>query len=165
MAAPQYASVAQLIQHIDQRLLAQMTSDSGADAVVDGANTVLVGALERASSDVESYAMRGERYTVTDLELFEAAGDTTLIGLVCDLVVSELYARRGSDVPDAIRLRHDRAKATLKDLGEGKLVFGKSPAAQAAGVAQVKVIDAPTRLNMDMASDSRLFPVRRTRVF
>ena len=43
--------------------------------------------MQIASADVESYALRGERYTALDLAAAATAGDITLVGLVADLTL------------------------------------------------------------------------------
>jgi phage gp36-like protein len=165
MAAPEYATVAQMQAMIDDRLLEQLTSDTGADATVDGSNVPLMTAIQRASSDVESYAMRGGRYSRADLEALLTAEDTTLIGLVADLVLFHLISRRGGDLPTAVLERVQFARNQLKALAKGEWIFGKDDDSPDAGQPKISVIDLGQRLNLDMVSDSPFFPSRRTRTY
>lgn len=164
MAAPQYVTIAQLITHIDERLLGQLTSDTGTAAAVDGTNTKLVAALERASSDVESYALRGESYKSADLAQLQTDGDATLTGLVADLVLWYLFKRRGGEIAPAVDEARERAYKSLEQLRDGARIFGKSLPAAAAGKAETVVISQGDRLLLRMVSDEPYFPVRNDRV-
>ena len=99
MAAPQYATIAQLEDQIDARLLKQLSSDDQTDGVISLTNTKIKTALEHASSDIEAHALRGLRYNAADLSALQAAGDMTLVGLTADLTLFHLVTRRGGRTP------------------------------------------------------------------
>lgn len=164
MASPEYATVTQLGHHVDARTLAELASDNDADGTVSDANAVLMAAIRRASSDVESHALRGGRYSSTDLATACTDGDATLIGLTCDLAIAQIFARRAGVLPDVVKERFDAAKRTLGDLRDGRQVFAKvgSAASAAAGTGDLTVISEAARGRMALASDSPFYPVRPT---
>lgn len=165
MAAPQYATLTQLRDQIDERLLKQLTSDDQTDGVLDlTTNTKLKTALEVASSDIESHTLRGQRYTTADLVALQAAGDMTLVGLAGKLTVWNLVARRGGDVPESIESQHREAMRILKALADGELIFGKSTSAAAAGVIEARVVTPNQRTEFGLASDSAFFPPAQDRI-
>ncbi len=159
MAAPQYATIAQIKVHIDTRLLEMLASDDGSDADLTTYTTApnLEAAVERASSDIESYARRGERYSAADLVALQTAEDTTLIGLVADLTVFHLAGRRGGDISPAILARGQDAHRTLKALASGNRIFGMDTGAEGSGTATASVVAVTTRRQMGMISDSEFF--------
>lgn len=167
MAAPQYATIAQIKTHIDERVLQMLASDDGTDADLTSFATApkLEAAVERASSDVESYARRGQRYSATDLSTLLTAEDTTLIGIVADLTLYNLATRKGGDLTPAIEARGRDAHRALKALGNGDRIFGMDTGAEGSGTATVSVILPTTRAELNMVSDSEYFPASPERVF
>lgn len=167
MAAPQYATIAQIKLHIDTRVLQMLASDTGANADLTSYTTApnLEAAVERASSDVESYARRGERYTEADLQALQTAEDVTLIGLVADLALYNLAIRRGGDISTAIQQRGDRAHQALKDLASGVRIFAKDSGAEGSGTATAEIVPIGDREQMNLPSDSEFFPPAPDRLY
>jgi hypothetical protein len=161
-----YASVTDLAKYADSRMLARLGSDTDADGTVSDANAILAGALERASYEVRTYALRGGQYSSADLDSLQSAGDKTLVGLVCDIAVAILLARRMREVPEAMRMQLARANDTLAALRDGKVIFTGSTdiAGTKADAAQatIGIVSASQRGSMRMASDQPFFPPRRT---
>lgn len=160
MAAPQYATESDLKLVCDTRLLAELATDTDVDDPLNGTSTVIVNALQRASSDVESHVLRGGRYDTARLSQMQTDGDQTLIGLVCDLAIVRLFNRRGFRLPPVWAEANDRAKQTLEDLGNGLLIFGKSTDAADAGTGEVDAIPGYSRSTLRLASDQDYFPPR-----
>ncbi len=158
MAAPQYATATQLLQHVDSRVVQMLASDDGTDGGTSYTNTIFSGAVERASSDIESYARRGQRYSATDLLALQTAGDTTLIGLVADLTIFHLAGRRGGDLSPAIAQRGRDAHNSLRALSNGDRIFGMDTGAEGSGTTKATVIGLSRRNNIGMISDSDFFP-------
>lgn len=156
-----YATVQQLRKAYDSRLLADLGGDGNTPGSVTESNSILTTALNRASADVRSYAMRGGRYSETDLDTLYGDDDWTLIGLCCDLAIGRLSARRGGsmaiDLKDAVK----NADTMLRALEEGENIFNV-PAAVAAGLPTVSVIRAGARGQLNLLSDSPYFPTRRS---
>jgi len=165
MAAPQYATATELLTHIDSRVIQMLASDDGTDGGTTYSNVILAAAVERASSDIESYARRGERYSETDLSDLQTAGDTTLIGLVADLTIFHLAGRRGGDLSPAIAQRGRDAHASLKALANGDRIFGKDTGAEGSGTAAAVIVPVATRLDTAMISDSDFFPPAPDRLY
>lgn len=162
-----YATVADLTKNVDERLLARLGSDTDEDGTVNDSNDILVGALTRASHEVRSFALRGGQYTSAQLDSLQTAGDGSLIGLVCDVALMVLLARRvRGEVPETLKMQLARANQTLIDLRDGKVIFaadsdvagGKS----AAGQATISIVTSTQRGSLNMMADQPFFPSRRT---
>lgn len=159
MAVP-YATVTQFIYSVDERLLAELGIDAEADGVVDSGNKIIEAALLRASHDVQTFALRGGVYTLSDLDSLQAATNWSLIGVVCDIALGILMARRGGPFGDAVRDRMEKANAMLLDLRDGARVFPLSENID-AGKPALSIITQVQRGNLGMVADSDFFPRRK----
>ena len=155
-----YATVAQFILAVDQRLLSELGIDAEADGVVDNTNTIIVTALTRASHEVQTYALRGGVYNEGDLDALQSSANWSLIGVVCDLALGILLARRGGPFGDAIKDRIDKANAMLLDLRDGGRVFPVAANIDASK-PMLSVISQVQRGNLGMVADSEFFPRRK----
>lgn len=155
-----YATVTQFTEAVDARLLAELGIDSEADGAVNSGNTIIMAALTRASHEVQSFALRGGIYTESDLDAMQSATNWMLIGVVCDLALGILLARRGGPFGDAVRDRIDKANALLVDLRDGMRVFPISGNIDAAKPA-LSIITQVQRGNLGMVADSEFFPRRK----
>lgn len=165
MAASQYATVANLATMFDERALAELSSDDDSDGTVGESNDILLGAIYRASADVEMAVKKGGRYTSDQLDALQAATDWGLIGLVCDLAVANLFNRRGMKLPSSVRDRKNDAEDKLRMLANGELVFGQGDEQIGAGKPDLTVIATTVRGQIGMVSDSSFFPMRRGREY
>lgn len=127
-------------------------------------NARLLNAIETASADIESAALRGKRYSATELSALQTNDDWTLKGATAALTMGHLYSARGSGIPTSISRKVRDAQALLVDLNKGKQVFNDSGAID-AGLPKASVISASTRKQLDMVSDSDYFPTRRDQTF
>lgn len=118
-------------------------------------------AIRVGSAAVESYALKGGRYSIDTLADLKAADDHTLKSLTALIAVEWLYKRRAGIVPPAILDNITRAYATLEDLANGKQVFN-DPATIAAGKSTIHVIAASTRTRLHLVSDGPQYPHRIT---
>ena len=155
-----YATVAQLVSTIDERLLAELGIDAEADGAVDQNNAILVAALTRASHEVQSFALRGGIYTESDLDAMQASVNWTLIGTVCDLAYGILIARRGGPFGEAVKDRVDKANSMLVDLRDGRRVFPISTNVDASRPS-LSIISQEQRGQLGMVADSDFFPRRK----
>lgn len=155
-----YATVAQLVSTIDERLLAELGIDAEADGTVDQNNAILVAALTRASHEVQSFTLRGGVYTEADLDSMQASVNWALIGTVCDLAYGILVARRGGPFGDSVKDRVDKANSMLMDLRDGRRVFPIGSTVDASKPS-LSVISQSQRGNLGMVADSEFFPRRR----
>ena len=162
MAQTKYITVAELVEAHDLRTLQNLSSDTAADGTADESNTILLNAIERASADVQSYALRGGRYSASELDNLQTADDWSLKGLVVDLAVGYAFRRRGIIPPDS-QEQYEKALATLEDLRDGKQVFNDTGAI-AAGKPSAVVITSTERSKLDLVADSPFFPPRRTKI-
>ena len=145
---------------MDERDIAQLTSDGTTNAVVDETNVDALNAIERASATVETAALKGGRYTLESLAALQADDDWSLKGLVAELAAVMLYQRRGS-LPPAWEQRNKRAMDTLEAIDKGKRIFRDSGAI-AASKPSVFVINSGTRARLDLIADRPYYPDRRT---
>lgn len=155
-----YATVAQLVSTIDERLLAELGIDAEADGVVDQNNAIIVTSLTRASHEVQSFALRGGVYTEGDLDSMQAATNWVLIGTVCDLAFGILMARRGGPFGESVKDRVDKANAMLLDLRDGKRVFPIGSTVEASRPS-LSIISQQQRGSLGMVADTEFFPRRK----
>lgn len=152
-----YASITQFLQSVDARVLAELSADSPESVGVGSSNTLVASALNRASYEVESFALRGNIYTQIDLDDLQTAEDWMLAGLVCDLALGILVGRRVGSYSDAVKERLGRASATLADLRDGKRVFRLAKAASAG----IPSLEAPSVIALAVTGlfyNSAFFP-------
>ncbi len=165
MAQTKYITIAELKESFDTRLLGQLASYSGSpDALSDESNTVALNAIEKASAEIQSYALRGNRYTTGDLDTLKTDDDWTLKGLCCTLTVKHLFRGKATSAPPDVQTMIDEATATCEALANGERIFNYDTAAS-AGKAAVKVISTQTRGKTNMVSDSQFFPDRLDRAY
>jgi len=160
MAQLTYITYAELIEAFDENLVRRLGSDGTTPD--DGTGAPILNAIERASADVEAVAIKGGRYSLTELTALQTADNWALKGLVCSLTLVKLYERRGP-IPDDIKRLADEVEKKLKQLDDGYYIFGTD--AQGAGRVGIEVIDVYTRGNLNMVSDSRYFPRRTDRTY
>jgi len=161
MAQTKYITVAEWAEGFDNNVMAELSSDTGTLGTVNESNTALLNCIERASADVESHALRGGIYSLTDLLDAQSDDDWSLKGLVASLATVYLYRVRGTPLPPDVKPLYEEAKATLKDLRDGKRVLNNAGAVD-AGQPKVAVISASNRGNLHLQSDSMFFPRRLT---
>lgn len=157
MAQTRYITAAELAETYDSRTLAEISSDDGSPAEVSETNAVVLNAIERASADVESYALRGGRLSAADLTSLVDADDWTLKGIVAALAVAHLYRRRGRSMPEDVRSAFENASKSLKDLDAGRQVFNLAASIK-AGKPATSVVSVNTRADMRFVSDQPFFP-------
>lgn len=164
MAQATYISTAELIESFDERMVFQLASYSGtplANASALASSTIALNAIEKASAEVESYALRGGLYTVTNLSDLQTADDWALKTLVSTLTMKHLFRGKTGNIPPDMQAMVAEATATLEELREGKRVFNLDTVLS-AGKAKAYVISATVRSNLNMPSDGINFPRRIT---
>lgn len=162
MPQERYITVAEFAKAFDTRTLAQLGSDSGSVGTVDESNTILLNAIDRASADVQSFALRGGRYSVDDLLSLQTEDDWSLKGTVASLAIGYAHRRRGAAIPDDIQASIDRAEEMLKDLAAGSRVFNDTEAI-AAGQPDNQIVSVRDRQNLSLVGDLPFFPDRNIR--
>lgn len=146
----QYATISDFSARYDVRLLGDLVNDDNTRSGSLSGNAILTTLLTEATARVKAAAQSRGAYTESQLDALYVALDPFLIGLVCDVAMGLLYRRRGKGMPDGHQEVFDAAMDQLKDLRDGRLVFGDT----AAIAAQVP---APYRMNQATANTA--FPV------
>ena len=167
MAQASYISTNELIESFDSRMVFQLSSYSGspiANASALSSSAVALNAIEKASAEVESYAMRGGLYTALNLTDLQAADDWSLKNLTAVLTMKWLFRGKTGNIPPDMQAMVGEATQTLEDLRSGQRVFNLDTT-HSAGRASVHVISSNVRGNLNMPSDSRFFPRRQTRKY
>lgn len=129
-----YASITDLSNRIDTRILGDLISDSGVRGTVAG-NTILTAILDSAAGLIDSAAFIGQRYTPALMAtIVTNAGQDLeyLRQLNCEIAYLMLRRRRGI-YDDADEKRQEALDRTLGDLRDGKRVFAVA-ADEAAGI-------------------------------
>jgi phage gp36-like protein len=165
MAQTKYITIAELKESFDSRMLGQLASYSGTpDALGDESNTVVLNAIEKASAEIQSYALRGNRYTADNLDTIKTDDDWTLKGLCATLTVKHLFRGKATQAPADIVQMIEEAKGLCEALGSGDRIFNFDTAAS-GGKAAVKIISAHNRGRFSLASDQQFFPERLDRKY
>lgn len=154
-----YATVQHFRKAFDVRLIADLGGDGNTPGSATESNSIITTALNRASSEIRSYAMRGERYTEVNLDALYADEDWMLIGLCCDLAMGHVFSRRGGVMPPDIKDKVTGAQAMLEALKDGANVFNV-PGNIEAGKVSVSVISPSARGQLGLLADSPYFPNR-----
>ena len=158
MASPQYITIDDLKNAVDIRDLKALTSDTGADAVLDANNGPLVQSIEWASSEFLRSVVVGGRYTAAQMLTLSTDDDFAIKGPVIDLATYRLFARRtGKGVPDEVEQRYKKAQEVLDQLRRGYQVLP----IEAATAAGDPVVSFPTTTEieaMDLVSNEDYFP-------
>ena len=163
MAQAKYITATELAESFDSRMIKQLSSYTGSpQSSVD--NSVVTNAIEKASAEVESYALRGGLYTTTHLSSLQSSDDWSLKTLVSTLTMKHLFRGKTGQIPPDMIAMVAEATATLEELREGKRVFNLD-VAHSAGKAKAFVVSASVRGNLNMPSDSPYFPTRITQKY
>lgn len=139
-----YLSATQFLLRVDRRTVADLCSDTGtavdADALAADAN--LAAALLDASGEVEAAAMKGARYTPSDLAALTGAAQARLFRLITRIALGLLYERRPDKgkPPESYQLALDQ----LQELRDGVMVFGTVETADA------QTMEATTETTQDV---------------
>jgi len=164
VAQTSYISTAELVESFDDRMVKQLSSYSGSPETDLSTNAAALNAIEKASSEVESYALRGGLYSSQNLSDLQTADDWSLKSLVSTLTMKHLFRGKTGSIPPDMAAMMGEASQTLEDLRDGKRVFNLSTTHD-AGKPSVLVISASIRGNQNMPSDSKYFPQRQTRKY
>lgn len=155
-ATTSYATPAQLLAHTDIRAIADCLQDLGARVGGTVPNPVTVqndpnlqDALNKASGDVESACLVGNKYTVADLQALTGNSLAHLQAIVCDLATFRLLQRRFPAI--AITEQYRNAQEKLERLRMGERIFALAGQA-AAGLPQNKFITQATINLVDLST-------------
>lgn len=156
-----FATPADLLQRYDYRLIGQLISDTGSaeNSTAILADPITTQMLADASGLIVSYALKGGRYSESDLAALTGNGQSFLERLTCDLALYYFVQRRGLPVDKYPQVAD--AMDWLVKLSEGDLIFPVA-ANIAAGVAQSDPILVDTIVSQNFLTNSvRYFPTPR----
>ncbi|OAI39608.1 hypothetical protein AYO40_01200 [Planctomycetaceae bacterium SCGC AG-212-D15] len=123
-SATSYASIAQLQQFKDTRLLGDLLLDTGnrESSAAQATDAILQLALNWASGEIESACLVGNKYQPADLNALTGMSQANLVGLCCDLAFWKLLGRRYPTM--AITEEYRSAMEKLDRLRLGERIFG-----------------------------------------
>jgi len=132
------ASVQDLIDRFDSRLLADLARDDGLPEADLSNNPRILSALRDASGEVRSAILQGKRYTMDDIAALEEDDAAFLKRLVCTRAVLNLAAARVSVYGEEnYRAAQEWVEEKLKQLARGERIFA-TPGAQDAGLPKTE---------------------------
>ena len=162
-----YADAADLLARFDERIIADLASDTG-EPVGDITNDMKVdAALDDASGKVDSALTVATIYTPTELTALEGGSLALLKRITCELAMVFLIRRRQENMGnEELNQIGVQAEEYLDRLRKGERVFGGSEAQQGAGLP---TIDGPsvaqyTRMNLIPDRTRNFYPLRGTRL-
>ena len=119
MAQASYISTAELVESFDDRMVKQLVSYTGTPETDLTTNAAALNAIEKASAEIESYALRGGLYTATNLTDLQAADDWSLKSLTATLTMKHLFRGKTGSIPPDMEAMMGEASGTLEDLRDG----------------------------------------------
>ncbi len=136
-AAVPYATVQDLLDLIDWRVISDYVGDEGQRFTLKDAQTPgtvpyqrIYKALGLASGEVEAGCLRGNRYSVADLQAVNGNSQQLLVKCVVSLAVGEILDRRADlQVPTPARV--EQARLMLAALESGEAIFALQEEADA----------------------------------
>tara|TARA_R110000824_G_scaffold35878_3_gene111921 strand:+ start:247 stop:741 length:495 start_codon:yes stop_codon:yes gene_type:complete len=164
MAQAKYITQSELRESFDIRMISQLATFTGGTPDASTSNAAVANAIEKASAEIQSYALRGNRYTAGNLDTIHDADDWTLKGLCSTLTMKHLFRGKAAAAPPDVVAMIGEATATLESLGDGKRIFNFDTAAS-SGKASISIISNQTRGYIGMVSDSAFFPTRQDRKY
>src|SRR5689334_16034651 len=135
-----YLSASEFIRYYDTRVVAELLSDTGTKVTDVVGNANLAELISAACGEVEASALRGGRYTATDLADIATSGTFGaghLKKLVATCVMNNLRSRRGRVGEDELQ-SHKWAEQHLKALRQGEEIFGTVETQDAANLHSQK---------------------------
>lgn len=143
-----YATGADAVKYFDARFLGDLCADDGTRVSEAGlaSDAKMAAALEAASGEVESAALKGARYRVADLQAMTGMSLGLLKRTVCRLAVGSLLWRRSPTGPKPEMLRDEEER--LQALAMGLRIFGFEETQDVGSGAEV-VEQAPTQQDIN----------------
>jgi len=119
-----YATGTDCIKYFDARFIGDLLADDGTRVAAGSiaADAKMVAALEAASGEVESAALKGARYRVADLQAMTGMSLSLLKRTVCRLAIGALLWRRNPTGPKPEMLADEEER--LQALQMGIRIFG-----------------------------------------
>lgn len=163
-ASTSYATVAQLLERYDARLIGDIVSDDNEQVAAAAlpANAKVLASLADASGDIESALLVARRYSAAELAGLTGHAQMHLIRMTCDIAMSYLLRRRVGTEPEKLAAFLDLAERHLEKLRKGINVFGLDDQMD-AGLPEVTGPTSVDFQNMNLMRDRvhNYYPARR----
>ena len=153
-----YATAQDLIDRFDQRLLADMASDTGTPESDLSTNARVLAALEDASGRIEAALRSGNRYLPSDLSGLSGSSQSYLKRITCALALGYLVQSDIARLDEGTQKTIEEAERVLDLLRKGVDVFGVDRLIE-AGTPKA---DGPTAVKRQ---ELRLLPTRVRRFY
>lgn len=160
------ATVQDLIDRFDNRLLADLARDDGTPESNLATNTRVLSALRDASGEVRSAILQGKRYTDAELANLGEDDSAFLKRLVCTRAVLHLAAARVSTFGEEnYRAAQEWVDDKLSQLARGERIFATA-GAQDAGLPKTEapLLVEVQRMNLLVDRADGYYPSRAERM-
>jgi len=160
------ATVQDLIDRFDTRLLADLARDDGTPEGDLAANPRVLSALADASGEVRSAILQGKRYTAEELGGLDPDDQAFLKRLVCTRALLNLAAARvGVFGEENYGKAQQWVEEKLSQLARGERIFA-APAAQEAGLPKTEgpLLVEIRRMNLLVDRAEGYYPSRGERM-
>lgn len=154
-----YATIAQLQDRYDARLIAQLSNDLNSTGVV---TSRVQAALDDASADLLRACLKGSIYASTDLDTLVASGDTSLVRLVSDGAMRNLARRRGMARHEGLEAAFERWDKALRDLSNGLAILNVQTNRE-ADTPSLVVLSCLEQQNLNVLTNTSFFNSSGTR--
>lgn len=147
-----YATPQNMLERFDVRHLSDLVSDADTGRLQKPellSHPNLQAALDDAAGQIEAALLKGERYSIADLESLTANSRQYLIRLNCQIAIGLLWQRRPWSDNDQRADALDKAEKGLKELSRGEAVFDLA-AQKDAGLPRIHTpaVSTINRLNL-----------------
>lgn len=143
-----YATISDFNARYDSRVIAQLSNDTNSTS----ANSSNVQAcLDDATAQINSAALHGSQYTVTQLTTLLATGDTMLVRMNCDLALDLIAQRRAMGLSGRLQEQVKRSLDLLEALQKGQRIFNIA-ANRSADTPAVVVLTCQQEANLNLPS-------------
>lgn len=135
-----YLTAQQFLRYYDSRIVSQLLSDSGVEVSNPASDPLLAELLRAACGEVEASALKGGRYTASDLATISADsshGAYYLRKLVAGVLMQSLRSRRARVGEDLLE-QFKWVREALKALRQGEEILGFVEVQEAATTQSTK---------------------------
>ena len=160
-----YADADDLASFFDERIIADLVSDSGDPDDSWNANPKLATLLAAASGRVEAACTVANHYLVADLAALTGNSLSILKDITCTLTMAMLIRRRQGRYVEEYKEKIQEAEEYLDRLRKGERVFGVS-ANQGAGEIDIQGPTTATYTKLNLIADrtQHYYPTRGRRM-
>jgi len=160
-----YADADDLVSFFDERIIADLISDSGSPDESWRDNPKMTTLLNAASGRIDGACTVANHYLVADLAALTGNSLALLKDLTCTLAMAMLIRRRQGRYGEEYKEKIEEAETYLDRLRKGERVFGVS-ANQEAGEIDIQGPTTATYTKLNLIADRTLhyYPTRARRM-